>query len=602
MKTHLGILIVLVGCSFCSNGLAQEKNQEQALGKENTRLGITENPNVFDTVPNNFWAAVITPKIDRLGPKLQKLSQQAYPNQADIPSSEVDYFYEQAGFDLKVSKFNRVLDRERAGGFYFNSLTFTSVSVLPVNVKNLELLSVYLKVDQSRLENGEILKTAQKKFVKYINGNLYVCDRDSLLSSDIESNGRGGLSKDIRSFRGRISEPHQNQLKNSDVVVLLDGELYRGLKAWIPYIAPPEILTKTDSDKGLNGLLKHMDRALDFVTIGVNLDDGIQVKQNFRFREKHREQTQTLIQSIRGGNENSNLDGLPAFQFVAAFAAKGKGEQNVAVAKSILSMITSRVSPHDKIMSADDKIKFYDSFTKLWKKMNGTKVGLYRLEEPTKPDEYAAWAKKRTGRLSMVAIFDIEDPDAFLGELPALVQFANESAQRNTEIKEIMPIGFSYKKSVSKIAGHRVDELIIDTKRLSKEARWRFIYLFGNEARRIKLVPLKKQLLLYAGTSTKRLEETISNLKSGNKGLSEHPLIISSNEKIDPNKKVEFHFSASNLYEIYNYKDHISKFMPIENTSALSLTIDGDRLGTDIWFPAKEIDRSVDWMSSVFLF
>ena len=454
-------------------------------------------------------------------------------------------------------------------------------------IKDSEKLSEYLQVDSAELTAGEILKTAQKKSVRFSDGRLYVAQNEF----DHDPT-RLKTRRKLRPLRSIISETDQD-LKTSDLIVLVDSELYKLLKGFFPTFDLSKFnMTKDEVDEGFLGLVKHAEKALNLLTVGVNLKDGIRLKTSFHFTEINKEKTNALIESMRGGDGIPNLDGLPDHQVIAAFAVKGSGMQNAVAAKSILSMIVKRISPNDEIMSAKNKTIFYQSFTKLWKKMNGTRLGVYRLEEPEDADEHAKWAAKQTGRLGAVTVFDIDDPEAFLNELPELVKFTNEAANSNATAKQLMPISFEYKKSVATIAGHRVDELVVNTERLSKESRWRFQYLFGKEARRFKLVPLNNHLLLYVGTSTKRLEETIANLKSGEKGLARHPLILKNYKQIDSRRKIEFHFSSPNLYDLYDFDTNVKKYTPADDMSVVSFTIDPKRVGMDTWLPAKEIDQA----------
>ncbi len=571
MKTLLRIsLIVLLSFSLLSNCKAQEDKQE---------------PNVFDIVPDRFLLAILSPKIGELEPKLRKLSKQAYPDQIDLMSGVIKDFYENAGFDLSVSKFNRVLDRNRGGGLFFDELSFNPIQVLPI--KDSEKLSGYLEVDSAKLTAGEILKTAQKKSVRLSDGRLYVA-RDKLDHDPTRLKTR----RKLRPLRTRISETEQD-LKTSDLIVLVDSELYELLKGFFPtFDLSKYSMSNDEADQGFLGLVKHAEKALNLLTVGVNLKDGIRLKTSFHFTEINKEKTNALIESMRGGDGIPNLDGLPDHQVIAAFAVKGSGMQNAAAARSILSMIVKRISPRKEILSAKNKTIFYQSFTKLWKKMNGTRLGVYRLEEPEDADEYAKWAAKQTGRLGAVTVFDIDDPEAFLNELPELVKFTNEAADSNAAAKQLMPISFEYKKSVATIAGHRVDELVVNTERLSEKARLRFQYLFGKDARRFKLVPLKNNLLFYVGTSTKRLEETIENLNSGEKGLAQNPLILKNYKQIDSRRKIEFHFSSPNIYDLYDFNTDLKKYTPTEDMSVASFIIDPERVGMDTWLPAKEIDQA----------
>jgi hypothetical protein len=538
-----------------------------------------EAPNFLDVIPANSRIGLSWPKVTRLGPKANTLAQEIYPGSGQMILDAARSFFTEAGVDYRDPDFTKIIDRQRPGAVFGVKIgaIYDQVNVLPVG--DLEKLATMLGVDRGQLEMGEVLLAKRQVYVKYGGGFLYASRKqDALTSVKIDS----PIGK-------RLTEKQRSEFLSSDALLFLDKEIAVDfMNGFFDWFGDLSWLTNSDENAPTDEfteLISSSGKEFSFGLAGFDIDGGLGIKYTNFFNEVRDSRVQKLIKSIRGGDGATNLDHLPNDNFVAAFAARGTGKKNVMMAKAFLKAIVNRVSPGEEVLAADDKPVFYDSFAKIWEQLNGTRVGVYRIESQEAAD----------GNLAAVVIFDVSDPKLLLAQLPELVRFANESAERNTAKEDLLPIRFNYLPDKTKIRGFPVDVLEVDTRRLDDETSKRFRVLFGEQAKQFKFVPVKNHLLMLVGTQTDLLTQTIDNLANGNSGLSLHPAIESANKRMDARRKIEAHLSFRNLLDIYSFKEKPKPYLESDEVASLAFTIEPDRVGVDSWLPAKEIDAAIDW-------
>lgn len=560
------VLIIIVSSCLARVNFAQDQGDDQPT-------------NLLDVLPANSRIGLSWPKVTELGPRVHKLAKEVYPGSGYMILSTARSFFSEAGIDYTDPDFSNIIENKRPGAVFGVKVdaSYYQVSVFPVG--DLKKLATMLRVDLERLRSGEILQSRWRNYVKYSGGYLYASPQEAALeSAEIHS-----------PIRKQLTEQQQNQFLSSDAVLFLDKELavdfLDGFFDWFGDMSWLDISGDDEQSDEFIELIAASSKEFAFGLTGFDLDGGLGIKYTNFFQKAQDSHVQELIKSIRGGDGASNLDHLPNDNFVAAFAARGTGEKNVLTAKAILKAIVDRASPGAEVLAAKDKPVFYDSFAKIWQQLNGSRVGVYRIQSPKVTD----------GILAAVAIFDVADPRSLLAQLPELVNFANESAKRNSTEKDLLPIRFNYIPAATKINGYPVDILEVDTDRLDETTRKRFQLLFGQQAKQFKFVPVKNHLLMLVGTNTSLLTKTIDNLANGNSGLTSHPAIMAANKRIDSRRKIEAHFSFRNLLDIYTFKDKPKPYQASDEFSSVAITIEAKRVGLDSWLPAKEIDAAIDW-------
>jgi hypothetical protein len=346
-------------------------------------------------------------------------------------------------------------------------------------------------------------------------------------------------------------------------------------------------MQEDDPDEETWERLEQAGKEIRFGLAAINLDGGVSLRTKTFFEDTPDSVAAKLIEEARGGGEASSLAGLPEERVLIASAVSGDGEQNVAIARTVLRLIVSAVSPREEVLTGEEKLEFREAFDNLWRRLDGIRIGLYRNEG----DEGDG------GALSLVAVFDTENPQEILEQMPGLVDLVNRGIERTTPDGQLHTIRFEYLPASQEIDGTPADILKIDTSRIEEEDAQRLVRFFGSAGSEMRLVAVGNHLLLYIGTRTEVLEKTIANLRSGAPGLASHPAILASAEKMDPRHKAELHLSAENLNQIWsasirNRRD-LGRYDPPRELTSLGLVIESDRAGIDLWIPERELNRGV---------
>ena len=129
-----------------------------------------------------------------------------------------------------------------------------------------------------------------------------------------------------------------------------------------------------------------------------------------------------VLTQLAGGPKPSNLNGLPSGDVLAIQAARGDGEQNVAIARAMMELALRNSSLTKPFISAAHRPNFVGVFGEVWQHLKGSRYAVYKNE-----DEAAM------GLLNMVAILDTDDPARFLGEMRELATFINSAGLKLTD-------------------------------------------------------------------------------------------------------------------------------------------------------------------------
>lgn len=387
------------------------------------------------------------------------------------------------------------------------------------------------------------------------------------------------------SISKHLSETDHEMFGKTDAVIMLGNSL--STMFW-EQVLQPMFGSPTEGNLEAWDRLEAAGKEVRFGLAALNMDQGVHLRSKSFFTNTTDGAAIQLIRDIRGGDEPSNLKYLPDAQVLVAGAARGNGEQNATLARAIVQLIVEVASPGEEVLTSDDKATFYEAFETIWRQLNGTRMALYRNEGEIGDG----------GELALVTIFDVEDPAALLESLPDLVKFANDGVQRTTPEGEEPDIGFQYQPEQHQMEGieEPIDVLTIDTSRINQKNADSFKRFFGQQASQLRFVPLEKHVVMFLGSNPALLKSAIDNLKSGAAGLSESPAIVAANQKIDPRKKIELHFSARNFNYIYSAmirkRKDLGRYVRPEEVTSLALIIEEDRFGFDFWVPIRELDRA----------
>ncbi|MGI9517523.1 MAG: hypothetical protein ACR2NP_10775 [Pirellulaceae bacterium] len=541
----------------------------------------------LDAIPINAQAAMAVKQLDQLEPQLRDLVREIYPGLEGFVPYVLQYYYEWAGFDTSPeSDIGRLVDRTRAGGIFEMPVEiregvrdYPTVSVYPV--RDTEALATELGISEDKLLSGSVVEgDADFAPMRYGNGLLYASESPrALLNLDLDG-----------SLTSRLGMQYQDEFADQDAVLFLNlrdsgGSISSTIQDVTGLVPMVESLSREESSTELTRDLAAAIEELDFGVAGVQLTDGIRISYTTFFRDEVTDsQALQFIESIRGGDGVCDVQHLPDEGFLAAFAARGDGRRNVDAAKVVLNLILERISPDQEILGYEDKALFYEMFGQIWQQLSATRVGLYRCADDT------------NGKLSAVTIFSVRDPQAFMSQLPGLVEFADAAARRYAEEHELPPIGFRFQPAAELIDNLPVDVLEIDTDRLTQKYRDYLRSMLGENASTIRFVVLAEHVVMAIGSDDAALKSAIENLNTGATGLAGHPAIVASNEKLDPSRKIELHLCPENLIRVFDLGRGDLDYTDTEQLVSFSATIEIQRLGFDLWLPSPQLKALITWL------
>ncbi len=540
----------------------------------------------LDTIPANAQAAMAVKQLDQLEPQLRDLVREIYPAMEGFVPMVLQYYYDWAGFDTSPdSDVGRLVDRTRAGGIFEMPVEiregvwdYPAVSVYPV--RDTEAMASELRISEDELLSGELIEDADFAPMRYGNGILYASDSpQALLNLDLD-----------QSLMSRLDMQYQEEFAEQDAVLFLNlrkggGNISSTIESLTELAPMLKSLSREESSTELTRELAAAIEELDFGVAGVQLNGGIRISYTTFFRDEVTDsQALQFIESIRGGDGVCDVQHLPREGFLAAFAAQGDGQRNVDAGKMVLNLILERISPDQPILSYEDKTQFYEMFGQIWQQLTATRVGLYRSENDA------------NGKLAAVTIFSVKDPQAFMAQLPALVEFADAAARRNLEKFKFQPIGFRFRPAAARIGDVPVDVLEIDTDRLTQDYRDYLRRMLGEDAGNLRFVALPEHVVMAIGSDDEALQTTIDNLTTGSAGLAEHPAIVASNEKLDPSRKIELHMCPENRIRVFDRGTGDLDYTDTEQVASFSATIEIQRLGFDLWLPSPQLKALITWL------
>ena len=114
--------------------------------------------------------------------------------------------------------------------------------------------------------------------------------------------------------------------------------------------------------------------------------------------------------------------------------------------------------------------------------------------------------------------------------------------------------------------------------------------LLGPDWNRVRIATHGKQVVVLVGSDKKLLREALRNLKENKPGLAAAPPLKEFTGRVDPARKIEFHFSVQTGIALAKATDleKPGQIKPGEALSSVALTVEPDRLRLDLWIPSAE--------------
>ena len=249
-----------------------------------------------------------------------------------------------------------------------------------------------------------------------------------------------------------------------------------------------------------------------------------------------------FLTTLGGGPGASDLVGLPKVDPLLAYAAKGDGVRNAQMARTLVKIILNKALDVHVLLNDEDRKKFYSDFDAMYQHLKGSRLVMYR----TPADKFIA-----LGSIAAVGILDIDDPEAHLAGWKGLADFANALGVKLVKGGRESAPKFMYQERAESIDGLRVDHLGIEIATLPEEVRNQYRCLLGPDWNKVRLVVEGRHIVFLVGSDVVRLKETLTNLKTGAKGLAEEKSIAAALGQLAPERKLEFHASVKDYAGIH---------------------------------------------------
>lgn len=160
-------------------------------------------------------------------------------------------------------------------------------------------------------------------------------------------------------------------------------------------------------------LVAEASQDLRIAVAGLRLDGGLGATALLRFQG---EKSHEILSQLQGdGKGSTSLSGLPEGRVLAAYSARGDGDDSAAVARALLHYTLARfVADTREIISAGHRPNVVGVFGEVWQRLDGSRSALYENENFT-----------RDGHFSMVAVLETKDAEKFVADMSGLARFVS---------------------------------------------------------------------------------------------------------------------------------------------------------------------------------
>jgi hypothetical protein len=264
---------------------------------------------------------------------------------------------------------------------------------------------------------------------------------------------------------------------------------------------------------------------------------------------------------------------LPALPPYIGYAAKGDGVSNVAMVRALVNILFDQ-GQIETLLPGKERSELVSSFETMYRELKGSRAALYPTSDP-----------KKFGALGLVGILDLGDPDKHLAEWPNMARLLTRAAERGAKGTNRKPPEMSYQPKADTIDGDRVDLITVKFPDLTADEEKFLKDRFGPDWSKTRLVVEGKKVVFLVGSDLDLLKQTLTNLKKGNRGLADEKIVTQELARLDPQRKIEFHFNLRNL-RLYARGD---KAEPVKGLTSLAFTIETDRLQLEIVAAKSEV-------------
>ncbi len=465
-------------------------------------------------------------------------------------------------------------------------------AVLAVPFSDKDAITAGYGFEQGDVQPGKVYKTGrQPEYLAIHNRYLYLGLTDVYLKHWIPG----------KPLAKGISPPRLQAMNSADVLLGGGGPFWaETTRELFRVVLTSEWFSKDELGKSAAEKLKVAAEAVRFWALGFHLEEqGLKIESNVIFDQSKKDPIVELLTELRGGGGASSLAGLPAPQGrwrpVMAYAARGKGQRNVAFARALLRIGLASLPGSEQWFDSPSREQLASLFSSVWGRLSGSRAAVYIKLPPADAENATEEQATRQQATQATAFLILDlDPEEFLQQLPEVVQGVNATGASLVKDSQFKPVKFRYQPNAVQIQGQTVGHLIIEEIGLDPQALQPLPRLLGKDWRTLRLIPAGKHLVVQAGGNKKLLQDLLDNLQNGQEGLASDPSYAKLDERLGTTRKVEFHIDLTRYVPLaYSDDRGWQASIPLNQAAdasmtSLGLTIDPEHLQLDMWFPNTE--------------
>lgn len=297
-----------------------------------------------------------------------------------------------------------------------------------------------------------------------------------------------------------------------------------------------------------------------FGLMTVQVQDDLQAQAINVFDRDHPAAVTDFLTSLAAGPGSSDLMNLPAEVPLVAFAAKGKGQTNLALFQAAVNLAFVEAGGEDRLPVVKTQA-FKQGFFDLWGKLNGSRAAVYVKATDESPQG------------TFLAILDFEDPAEALRNLPVLLRLLEAPTKYQPEAETLL--------------GCRVDWLDLEERIPRSEE---FKRVAGEQWNRLRLAVIGNQLVLHLGSDLGLLKTTLNNIRQRRAGLAGHPVMLQSLRRLNPDRKIELHVNLVQITQLMKQWELTES----QGISSAALSVSPERVQLEAYTPPSEAKRSLE--------
>jgi hypothetical protein len=226
-----------------------------------------------------------------------------------------------------------------------------------------------------------------------------------------------------RSVNAALSKQQVESLGAADILVHFSAKGWG--EEWTRIVRETEtgLLAEDDLDEELRKEIIETFRNARFSLTGIEIADGLHVHSVAAVDAEKSEATQNLLARLAATGESPDLQGLPEGNVLAAYAVKGDGSKNAALAVALMRMLPISLRENLPAVRYVAQPASMRIFSEVWQRLSGSRLAVYLNDDESKH-----------GLLSIVAILDTDEPEEFCDNLKQLARLAAVESQGGEKV------------------------------------------------------------------------------------------------------------------------------------------------------------------------